>query len=372
MQFVNERNALVDEALESLVFANEDLALLGNLRVIVSKHIAPHRVAVISGGGSGHEPSHAGFVGTLLDAAVCGDVFASPSVHQISACLEFLHEHHASGVLVIVKQYTGDRLNFGLAMERAPLQCEMVIVSDDTTPYKGNPRGLAGTLFVHKIASAMAKEGKSLAEIHSICQAVVSSAHTIGASLSECHIPGAPAKNTSRVAQGSIEIGMGIHNEAGGSIVAYSSCSVLLEDLSLKLTQATKSDSKLACIVNNLGSCSGLEMGCIVRAFLKTDLAKRVILLATGSLMTALDMHGFSISILELSNQDIVTALKLAVPSCPLQFHQVNTGQLSIAVPKKASITVGVEAVTTQNALVVAACEGCEHIFIFAMSFICF
>jgi dihydroxyacetone kinase len=180
-------------------------------------------VALVSGGGSGHEPSHAGFVGQgMLTAAVCGDVFASPSVDAVLAGI--LAVTGRAGCLLIVKNYTGDRLNFGLAAERARafgLKVAMVIVDDDVAlPDLPQARGVAGTLFVHKIAGAMAEAGADLDTIAAAAQGVIKGAISIGMSLDTCTVPGSPKED--RIAGGKAELGLGIHGEAGVEQVDFS------------------------------------------------------------------------------------------------------------------------------------------------------
>jgi dihydroxyacetone kinase len=367
-QFYDARSSLVDDALESLVRTNS-LLLIKEHRVVVSPHSVHGRVAVISGGGSGHEPSHAGFVGSLLDAAVCGDVFASPSVAQIGAALSHLHSKGAVGVLCVVKNYTGDRLNFGIAAERSSIPTLLVFVDDDVTP-SAKPRGLAATLFVHKVASVLAREGKSLAEIADACNRVISNSFTIGATLRECDIPGLDKKESSRIAPGFIEIGMGIHGEDGWEKVEYANCSSLTSDLANRLSQEANDGKEFAVIVNNLGSCSGLEIGCVIKGFLKvqsilvlrfclkknqkTDLGRKCTLLASGSLMTALNMHGFSISILNL-DQEVRRALMVPAANCPLQFSPISDDWL-IAVPEQSAANF--EKTFESMDWIETACEG--------------
>ncbi|CAN0606519.1 unnamed protein product, partial [Ectocarpus sp. 12 AP-2014] len=168
-------------------------------------------VALISGGGSGHEPAHAGFVGPgMLTAAVCGEVFASPSVDAVLAGI--LAVTGDAGCVLIVKNYTGDRLNFGLAAERARAlghKVEMIVVDDDVAlPDMPQPRGVAGTLFVHKIAGALAESGGSLQEVAIAARSVVAKTASIGKSLDTCTVPGSPKEN--RIPAGKAELGLGI------------------------------------------------------------------------------------------------------------------------------------------------------------------
>jgi dihydroxyacetone kinase len=187
-----------------------------HIKVVVRSDWDRGRVALVSGGGSGHEPSHAGFVGRgMLTAAVCGEVFASPSVDAVLAGI--LAVTGKAGCLLIVKNYTGDRLNFGLAAERARaqgLKVNMVIVDDDVAlPDLPQARGVAGTLFVHKIVGAMAEEGADLDTLTAAAHRIIKGVVSIGMSLDTCTVPGSPKED--RIAPGKAELGLGIHGEAG-------------------------------------------------------------------------------------------------------------------------------------------------------------
>ncbi|MEL6588398.1 MAG: dihydroxyacetone kinase subunit DhaK, partial [Pseudomonadota bacterium] len=185
-----------------------------HIKVVYRANWDRSKVALVSGGGSGHEPAHAGFVGTgMLTAAVCGEVFASPSVEAVLAgILEVTGE---AGCLLIVKNYTGDRLNFGLAAERARAlgrKVEMVVVDDDIAlPDLPQPRGVAGTLFVHKVAGALAEQGHSLEDVTAAAQKVIGTVTSIGTSLDTCTVPGSPKED--RIPAGKAELGLGIHGE---------------------------------------------------------------------------------------------------------------------------------------------------------------
>ena len=198
-QFLNAKENLVTEALDGLLATSGGaLARLDgypHIKVITRADWDKSKVALISGGGSGHEPAHAGFVGPgMLTAAVCGEVFASPSVEAVLAGI--LAVTGEAGCLLIVKNYTGDRLNFGLAAERARAlgrKVEMVVVDDDIAlPDLPQPRGVAGTLFVHKITGAMAEAGADLAAVAEAARAVIGKVKSIGMSLDTCTIPGSP------------------------------------------------------------------------------------------------------------------------------------------------------------------------------------
>ncbi|MCH5376117.1 MAG: dihydroxyacetone kinase subunit DhaK, partial [Planctomycetes bacterium] len=201
-QFVNAKDDLVKEAIDGLLACSGGtLARLDgypHIKVVYRADWDRSRVALISGGGSGHEPAHAGFVGPgMLTAAVCGEVFASPSVEAVLAGI--LAVTGEAGCLLIVKNYTGDRLNFGLAVERARAlgrKVEMVVVDDDIAlPDLPQPRGVAGTLFVHKIAGALAEAGKPLDEVAGAARRVIENVASIGKSLDTCTVPGSPKES---------------------------------------------------------------------------------------------------------------------------------------------------------------------------------
>src|SRR6056297_3181388 len=201
-QFINRKEDIVQEAIDGLIATSGGrlVRLDGypHIRVVLRSDWDRSRVALVSGGGSGHEPAHAGFVGEgMLTAAVCGDVFASPSVDAVLAGI--LAVTGPAGCLLIVKNYTGDRLNFGLAAERARafgLNVNMVIVDDDIAlPDLPQARGVAGTLFVHKIAGALAEAGSDLDTVTQVAEHVVKHTKSIGMSLDTCTVPGSPKEN---------------------------------------------------------------------------------------------------------------------------------------------------------------------------------
>ncbi|MEM7644908.1 MAG: dihydroxyacetone kinase subunit DhaK, partial [Pseudomonadota bacterium] len=201
-QFVNAKEAIVTDAIDGLLRASggalRRLDGYPHIRVVTRGDWDRSKVALVSGGGSGHEPAHAGFVGRgMLTAAVCGDVFASPSVDAVLAGI--LAVTGEAGCLLIVKNYTGDRLNFGLAAERARAfgkRVEMVIVDDDIAlPDLPSPRGVAGTLFVHKIAGHLAENGGSLDEVKAAAEKVIAGTKSLGMSLDTCWVPGSPKED---------------------------------------------------------------------------------------------------------------------------------------------------------------------------------
>ncbi len=303
--FLNEGDTIVTEALDALVLLGEGkVARLDGyptVKVLVRRDIDRAKVAVLSGGGSGHEPAHAGFVGEgLLTGAVCGEIFASPSVSAVLAAI--LAVTGDAGCLLVVKSYTGDRLNFGLAAERARalgLRVETVIVADDIAiPDALRPRGVAGTLFVHKVAGHLARAGASLEEVKAGAERVAASVRSLGLSLSSVTVPGAPA--VERLGADEVELGLGIHGEPGASRIPYQPIRDLALVLAARLDASLPEGAPIALLVNDLGGVPPVEMAVATRALLAST--KRDVRLVFGPerLMTSLDMKGLSVSALPL------------------------------------------------------------------------
>ena len=318
-QFINSRETLITEALDgTLRAAGGRLARLDgfpHIKVILRADRDKSKVALVSGGGSGHEPSHAGFVGRgMLTAAVCGEIFSSPSVDAVLAAI--LAVTGKEGCLLIVKNYTGDRLNFGLAAERARaqgLRVNMVIVGDDIAlPELPQPRGIAGTLFVHKIAGALAEQGEKLETVSKAAERVSSRAVSIGMSLNSCTIPGLAREE--RIAPGKMEIGLGIHGEAGIEQLAFSTARDAMEVAVDRLAPKIGTGPHVA-LLNNLGSATPLEMAVLAQELMRSPMGARICcLVGPAPMMTSLDMHGFSLSLLPVTDAD-KAALMAAVES---------------------------------------------------------
>ncbi|MEX0277235.1 MAG: dihydroxyacetone kinase subunit DhaK [Ruegeria sp.] len=306
-QFLNTKETLVTDAIDGLL-ASSGGALTRldgypHIKVVYRSDWDKSKVALVSGGGSGHEPAHAGFVGAgMLTAAVCGEVFASPSVEAVLAGI--LAVTGEAGCLLIVKNYTGDRLNFGLAAERARAlgrKVEMVVVDDDIAlPDLPQPRGVAGTLFVHKIAGALAENGADLETVTAAATAVIDKVVSIGMSLDTCTVPGSPKED--RIAPGKAELGLGIHGEPGVEQVDFANALTAMGTVVEKLRQRVSAGDCVA-LVNNLGSTTPLEMSVLTHALCETGIAGHII--GPAPMMTSLDMHGFSVSILPVSPDDL-------------------------------------------------------------------
>uniref|UniRef100_A0A8D0CP93 Triokinase/FMN cyclase n=1 Tax=Sander lucioperca TaxID=283035 RepID=A0A8D0CP93_SANLU len=310
----------VDEALCGLVRASGGLSLLRGHRVVLRADLdnLKGKVALLSGGGSGHEPAHGGYLGAgMLSAAVAGGVFASPPPASILAAILCLHHAGASGVLLIVKNYTGDRLNFGLAAEQARnhgVLVDMVIVAEDCAfdqPSKAGRRGLCGTIFIHKLAGALAEEGCPLDQIVSKVTEVLKGIGTLGVSLSPCSVPGClPSFD---LPPGDMELGLGIHGEPGIKRLKVASADELVKTMIDHITNPDsqshlplKSDSVVVC-VNNLGALSCLEMAVVTGAAI-ICLENRGVVVArvmSGSFMTSLEMAGVSLTLMRADQETL-------------------------------------------------------------------
>jgi len=308
-QFINEKENIVTEAVDGLIrVSGGQLARLDgypHIRVVVRADWDKSKVALVSGGGSGHEPAHAGFVGKgMLTAAVCGDVFASPSVDAVLAGI--LAVTGPAGCLLIVKNYTGDRLNFGLAAERARAfghKVSMVVVGDDIAlPDLPQARGVAGTLFVHKIAGALAEQGADLETLTKAAERVIRGTQSIGMSLDTCTVPGSPKEQ--RIPPGMAELGLGIHGEAGVEQIAYDGAKTAIEAVAAKLA-AVMDNKPHAVLLNNLGGASALEMSVLANELLLSSIADKLkLIVGPAPMMTSLDMRGFSVSVYPVNKED--------------------------------------------------------------------
>ncbi len=308
--FMNNKEDIVTEAIDGVVTASGGkLARLDgypHIRVVVRNDWDKSKVALVSGGGSGHEPAHAGFVGEhMLTAAVCGDVFASPSVDAVLAGI--LAVTGPSGCLLIVKNYTGDRLNFGLAAERARafgLHVEMVIVDDDIAlPDLPQARGVAGTLFIHKIAGALAENGANLETVTAAAKKVIAGTKTIGMSLDTCTVPGSPKED--RIPEGMAELGLGIHGEAGIEQIKFNNAKDGFSALAAKLEPFMGDEPHIA-MLNNLGGASVLDMSVILNELVQSPIASKIShVVGPATMMTSLDMRGFSVSIYPADPQEL-------------------------------------------------------------------
>ncbi len=351
--FMNDRKNLINDVIEGAILSSpyKNLAKLDvdpAIRVVVRSDWDKKKVALISGGGSGHEPAHVGFVGKgMLTAAVCGDLFASPSVDAVlNAIVAVTGE---AGCLLIVKNYTGDRLNFGLAAEKAKIlgyKVELVMVSDDISlPDNKQPRGIAGTVLVHKIAGYAAQQGKSLKAVAAAAQKAIDATSSIGVAMAGCSLPGGSGdeEEESRIPSGHSELGLGIHGEPGVSKLKTQNSEKVVDTLVEKLQAGLKKSDKLVVLINNLGGVSPLEMNQLTRQLVHSALGKSIrYLIGPASLVSALDMKGFSLSAIALT-EDIEKALLAEVEASGWQ-PLVKLEKLPTQKAKKISQKVKVKA----------------------------
>lgn len=314
-KLINDPRSVVRESLEGLVDLDPRLALLADENIVVRADLpalSERQVALISGGGSGHEPAHAGYVGPgLLTAAVAGDVFTSPSVDAILAAI--LAVAGPAGALLIVKNYTGDRLNFGLAAELARAEgipVEIVVVADDAALRDLVPaerrRGLAGTVLVHKVAGAAAAEGRPLTEVARVARGVAADVRTMGIALGSCTVPAA-GRPSFELGEDEIEFGLGIHGEKGVRRATIASADAIVDEIlaTLLLEVPDQKDTPLALLANGLGGTAPMELSIVARRALQVlrSAGRRVDYAWTGEFMTALEMPGCSISLLPLDEE---------------------------------------------------------------------
>lgn len=305
-RFINRKDDIVLEAVDGLIKATPNITRLDgypDVKVVVRSDWDKNsgKVSVICGGGSGHEPSFAGFVAEgFLTAAVCGNVFASPSQDAVLAAI--VATTGPAGCLLVCMNYTGDRFCFGIAAARAKneygLNVQLLVVSDDVAiPDAKQPRGLAGTLFVLKIAGAAAAAGVGLDVVLAESEAASKNVRSLGVSFGMCTQPGDP-KQEERMAEDEMEVGLGIHGEPGYKKMKLASADDIAKLISESLLKTVSDGAELAIMVGNLGSVTPMEMSLFTNSLLKY--MKAELLVGPASLMTSLDMNGLQVSILQL------------------------------------------------------------------------
>jgi triose/dihydroxyacetone kinase / FAD-AMP lyase (cyclizing) len=314
-KFINRPEDVVEEMLQGLVVLHPGCVRLPGHKALIRADAEQARglqVALLSGGGSGHEPAHAGYIGQgMLSAAVAGEVFTSPSSDTVFAAIQAVAGK--SGALLVVKNYTGDRLNFGLAAEMARAEgipVEMIIVDDDVAlsgiERATGARGLAGTIFIHKLVGAAAAEGRSLAELAAIGRAAVGSMATMGVSFSAGTSP-AVGKPSFELGEQEMELGLGIHGEPGVKRMQLQAADELTETLLSAILQQGKfaAQKPVAAMINNLGATTEMELAIVARHAVSYLESKgfRVARVYAGTFLSSLDMAGISISVLGLDDE---------------------------------------------------------------------
>jgi phosphoenolpyruvate---glycerone phosphotransferase subunit DhaK len=312
-KLINIPEEVLADMLAGMVAAHpEYMRKLENYNVLIRTNLTPNKVGLVSGGGSGHEPSHAGYIGKgMLDAAVAGEVFTSPTPDQIFEGIKAADA--GNGVLLVVKNYTGDIMNFEMAKELAEMEginVESVVVNDDVavedSTYTTGRRGIAGTIFVHKIAGAKAERGASLEEVKATAEKVITNVRSMGMSLSSCIVPAAGKANFT-LGENEVEIGMGIHGEPGTHRETLKPANEICNDLLDKILKdlPLSENDEVAVMVNGLSGTPLMELYIMNKRVserlevLDVKVAKTFV----GEYMTSLEMAGCSITLLKLDDE---------------------------------------------------------------------
>ena len=314
-KLINRPEDAVEEMLQGLSVLHPGSVRLRGHKVMLredAEQVRDQQVAIISGGGSGHEPAHAGYVGSgMLSAAVAGEIFTSPSSDSVFAAIKAVAGKR--GALLVVKNYTGDRLNFGVAAEMARadgIPVETVIVNDDValkgTEQATGARGLAGTVLIHKLVGAAASEGKSLGDLAAIGRAAIQSLATMGLSFSAGTSP-AVGKPSFELGEDEMELGLGIHGEPGVKRTQLKSADELTETLLEEILKHGKfgDEKRVAVMVNNLGATTEMELAIVAHHAVPRLASKgyTVERIYAGTFLSSLDMAGISISVLGINNE---------------------------------------------------------------------
>jgi len=313
-KLINNPEQVVRDMIDGMVLAHPDkLKNLPGTNVLIRAHApAQGKVALVSGGGSGHEPSHAGYVGVgMLDAAVAGEVFTSPTPDQILEAIKAVGT--GKGVLLIIKNYSGDLMNFEMAAELAEaegIQVAKVVVNDDVavenSTYTTGRRGIAGTVFVHKIAGALAEKGASLEEVEQVANKVIQHVRSMGVAFTPCTVPAA-GKPSFEIGETEMEIGIGIHGEPGTHRAAMASADEIADILLSRILDDMKliPGDQVAVMINGLGGTPLMELYILNKKVSQILKNRDISVYDTyvGEYMTAIEMAGCSITLLKLDDQ---------------------------------------------------------------------
>lgn len=311
-KIMNNASDIVEEMIRGMEYTHDNLLRrLENTDVLVRKELKQGKVGIVSGGGSGHEPAHAGFVGHgLLDAAVCGSVFTSPTPDQILEAIQAVNT--GAGVFLIIKNYSGDIMNFDMAKELAEMEdikVEFIVVDDDIavedSTHTAGKRGVAGTVLVHKILGAAAEAGASLEEIKERADALIPNIKTLGLALSGATVPEL-GKPGFILGDQEIEFGVGIHGEPGYSKESIKPSKELAEEIinKLKLAFNWKENDRFGILVNGLGNTPLMELYVFMNDVKERleDEELKIEFKMLGDYMTAIDMEGLSLSMIKIEN----------------------------------------------------------------------
>lgn len=312
-KIINDKDKIISQMLNGLQKANEDKVKINEELKIVYRKDLPikGKVGLISGGGSGHEPAHAGYVGDgMLDCAICGEIFTSPTPDQVLEAIKLADS--GQGVFMVIKNYTGDVMNFEMAKDMAEMEginVDYIIVNDDVavedSTYTTGRRGIAGTIFVHKVLGAMARSGKSLEEMKAMAEKIVKNIKSMGMATKACINP-ISGKESFDLSEDDMEIGVGIHGEPGVKQEKIKSADEISKELLDHILDDYENlDGDFVLMVNGMGQTTEMELF-IVNNFVSDYLKEKNINIKKtflGNFMTSMDMAGFSLTLFKVDEE---------------------------------------------------------------------
>lgn len=312
-KIINDKDKIISQMLKGLQKANEDKVKINEELKIVYRKDLPikGKVGLISGGGSGHEPAHAGYVGDgMLDCAICGEIFTSPTPDQVLEAIKLADS--GEGVFMVIKNYTGDVMNFEMAKDMAEMEginVDYIIVNDDVavedSTYTTGRRGIAGTIFVHKVLGAMARSGKSLEEMKAMAEKIVKNIKSMGMATKACINP-ISGKESFDLSEDDMEIGVGIHGEPGVKQEKIKSADEISKELLDHIIDDYENlDGDFVLMVNGMGQTTEMELF-IVNNFASDYLKEKNINIKKtflGNFMTSMDMAGFSLTLFKVDDE---------------------------------------------------------------------
>ncbi|MBZ2386055.1 dihydroxyacetone kinase subunit DhaK [Anaerococcus murdochii] len=312
-KIINEKEKIISQMLRGLQKANEDKVEINEeLKIVYRKNLPiKGKVGLISGGGSGHEPAHAGYVGDgMLDCAICGEIFTSPTPDQVLEAIKLADS--GEGVFMVIKNYTGDVMNFEMAKDMAEMEgikVDYIIVNDDVavedSTYTTGKRGIAGTVFVHKVLGAMARSGKSLEEMKAMAEKIVKNIKSMGMAVKPCINP-ISGKESFELSEEDMEIGIGIHGEPGIKQEKIKSADEISKELlDYILKDFENLDGEFVLMVNGMGQTTEMELF-VVNNFVYDYLKEKNISIKKtylGNFMTSMDMAGFSLTLFKVDEE---------------------------------------------------------------------
>lgn len=312
-KIINDKDKIISQMLNGLQKANEDKVKINEELKIVYRKDLPikGKVGLISGGGSGHEPAHAGYVGDgMLDCAICGEIFTSPTPDQVLEAIKLADS--GEGVFMVIKNYTGDVMNFEMAKDMAEMEginVDYIIVNDDVavedSTYTTGRRGIAGTIFVHKVLGAMARSGKNLNEMKAMAEKIVKNIKSMGMATKACINP-ISGKESFDLSEEDMEIGVGIHGEPGVKQEKIKTADEISKELLDHILEDFENlDGDFVLMVNGMGQTTEMELF-IVNNFASDYLKEKNINIKKtflGNYMTSMDMAGFSLTLFKIDDE---------------------------------------------------------------------